>query len=244
MVRFLRVEKTMPRTNSNNNNSASRGGRGGGRGRGGGGRGRNNHNNNNRRPPPRDYHNNSSHAASVPTSQQVVPGAGVAIILKMDQPTGRQVQGIVGTVLGRGNHPRGIKVQLVDGRVGRVQGMVNVETARAASAGLHNLGRNGESSSWSELPMGYRSRMSQKVSGMDNNDIDNNYNNENRPSATFGDYLTAPPPSANAVTAAAALPRQDNADTSETTMIVSCPVCGNFEGDEAAVAFHVNSHFT
>ena len=59
----------------------------------------------------------------VPNVTQVIPGAAVSIVLKADQPTGRQVQGIVGNVLTRGNHPRGIKVRLSDGRVGRVQKM-------------------------------------------------------------------------------------------------------------------------
>jgi uncharacterized repeat protein (TIGR03833 family) len=53
----------------------------------------------------------------------VTPGAGVSIVLKQDQPTGHEVQGIVADVLTRGNHPRGIKVRLQDGRVGRVQRM-------------------------------------------------------------------------------------------------------------------------
>ena len=29
----------------------------------------------------------------------------------------------------------------------------------------------------------------------------------------------------------------------ETEEVVKCPVCGNFEGDERAVAFHVEEHF-
>lgn len=29
----------------------------------------------------------------------------------------------------------------------------------------------------------------------------------------------------------------------EATTTASCPVCGNFEGDETAVAHHVESHF-
>jgi uncharacterized repeat protein (TIGR03833 family) len=51
---------------------------------------------------------------------QIKPGLPVSIILKADQRTGRQVQGTVGQLLTRGNHPRGIKVKLTDGRVGRV----------------------------------------------------------------------------------------------------------------------------
>jgi uncharacterized repeat protein (TIGR03833 family) len=59
----------------------------------------------------------------VPNTQQVVPGASVSVVLKADQPTGKEVQGIVRDLLTRGEHPRGIKVRLQDGRIGRVQRM-------------------------------------------------------------------------------------------------------------------------
>lgn len=55
----------------------------------------------------------------------------VSVILKEDQPTGRQVQGIVEDVLTRHDHPRGVKVLLMDGRVGRVQEVLNSEYASA-----------------------------------------------------------------------------------------------------------------
>ncbi|KAF7587641.1 hypothetical protein BBP40_006896, partial [Aspergillus hancockii] len=58
-----------------------------------------------------------------PTTKDVLPGASVNIILKADQRTGRTVSGTIADVLTRGNHPRGIKVRLTDGRVGRVQSM-------------------------------------------------------------------------------------------------------------------------
>lgn len=62
---------------------------------------------------------------NVPTTQQVKPGASVSIVLKADQATGREVQGVVQDLLTRGDHPRGIKVRLQDGRIGRVQRMAN-----------------------------------------------------------------------------------------------------------------------
>lgn len=68
---------------------------------------------------------------NVPSIQQVVPGASVAIILKQDQPTGRRVYGTVQDVLTRGDHPRGVKVRLTDGRIGRVQGMEAATTSTA-----------------------------------------------------------------------------------------------------------------
>lgn len=68
-------------------------------------------------------------SGTVPTVQQVIPGASVFIILKEDQPTGEETKGIVQDILTRGNHPRGIKVRLQDGQVGRVQRMGNTTAA-------------------------------------------------------------------------------------------------------------------
>ncbi|KOS18800.1 Uncharacterized protein ESCO_001011 [Escovopsis weberi] len=62
-------------------------------------------------------------AAAVPSTALVVPGAPVFIVLKADQPTDRETRGVVQDVLTAGNHPRGIKVRLRDGQVGRVQRM-------------------------------------------------------------------------------------------------------------------------
>ncbi|KAM0435973.1 hypothetical protein ACHAPT_002865 [Fusarium lateritium] len=57
------------------------------------------------------------------------------MILKEDQPTGEETQGIVQDILTRGNHPRGIKVRLRDGQVGRVQRMGHSSTAAAENTG-------------------------------------------------------------------------------------------------------------
>lgn len=32
-------------------------------------------------------------------------------------------------------------------------------------------------------------------------------------------------------------------DADLTTANITCPICGNFQGDEASVSFHVNTHF-
>jgi uncharacterized repeat protein (TIGR03833 family) len=46
----------------------------------------------------------------------------VAIVLKQDQRTGRRTVGVVKDLLtNSATHPRGIKVRLADGQVGRVQ---------------------------------------------------------------------------------------------------------------------------
>jgi uncharacterized repeat protein (TIGR03833 family) len=49
-------------------------------------------------------------------------GLKVAIVLKEDQRTGKRTIGVVKDLLTNSqNHPHGIKVRLVDGKVGRVQ---------------------------------------------------------------------------------------------------------------------------
>lgn len=57
---------------------------------------------------------------------RIKPGMTVDIVLKKDQPTGILTRGVVGRLLtNKGYHPRGIKVMLQDGQVGRVQHIVN-----------------------------------------------------------------------------------------------------------------------
>jgi len=53
---------------------------------------------------------------------QIYPGLEVDIVLKADQPTGKLTHGIVAEILtSSATHPRGIKVRLTSGQVGRVQ---------------------------------------------------------------------------------------------------------------------------
>jgi uncharacterized repeat protein (TIGR03833 family) len=53
-------------------------------------------------------------------------GSEVYIVLKKDQRTGKRTKGIVKDLLTRSSfHPHGIKVRLEDGRVGRVQEIID-----------------------------------------------------------------------------------------------------------------------
>ena len=53
-------------------------------------------------------------------------GIKVKIVLKKDQPTGALTEGIVKDILTNSAvHPRGIKVRLEDGQVGRVQEIIH-----------------------------------------------------------------------------------------------------------------------
>ncbi len=55
----------------------------------------------------------------------IKPGLRVLIVLKKDQPTGILTEGIVKDILTNSRvHPRGIKVRLEDGQVGRVQKII------------------------------------------------------------------------------------------------------------------------
>jgi uncharacterized repeat protein (TIGR03833 family) len=59
------------------------------------------------------------------TRDKISPGIVVDIVQKQDQRSGKLTQGIVKRILTSSNfHPHGIKVQLEDGKVGRIQNIV------------------------------------------------------------------------------------------------------------------------
>ena len=60
-----------------------------------------------------------------PARSEIKPGSAVWIIEKENYGTDKYKQGIVKDILtSKGEHPRGIKVRLTDGTVGRVQWLV------------------------------------------------------------------------------------------------------------------------
>ncbi|KAG4442102.1 hypothetical protein IFR05_002388 [Cadophora sp. M221] len=237
--------------------NSNRGGRGqvASRGRSRGGRSRGGFN---------DRAGFNSGPSSVPTIQQVIPGAPVFIVLKVDQPTGRQVQGTVAELLTRGNHPRGIKVRLQDGRVGRVQRMASEEEARTGSAELSDLGRNGESSGGvlaSERGEEQSAMMGSQIGGFTGRKYgDYRLDAPDEPPASelsLEDYIVTKGNKKNRrgknvqkletdpeIVNAGPLRKGASGDESALKSATSlCPVCGEFEGDEVSVAHHVNGHF-
>lgn len=57
--------------------------------------------------------------------EDIYPGRLVDIVLKEDQRTGKLTRGTVKDILTKSiYHPRGIKVRLSDGQIGRVQGII------------------------------------------------------------------------------------------------------------------------
>ncbi len=56
---------------------------------------------------------------------QIKPGIHVEIVQKQNQVNGKLTEGIVKDILTNSStHPRGIKVRLTDGKVGRVQSIL------------------------------------------------------------------------------------------------------------------------
>jgi uncharacterized repeat protein (TIGR03833 family) len=59
----------------------------------------------------------------------IQPGMTVLVVLKQDQGSGKLTRGIVKDILTpSANHPRGIKVRLQNGLVGRVQQITDLDT--------------------------------------------------------------------------------------------------------------------
>lgn len=171
---------------------------------------------------------------NVPNIQQVGVGAAVSIVLKIDQPTGREVQGVVADVLTSGNHPRGIKVRLRDGRVGRVQRMVTDDEARAASAGLSGLGRNGDAAPNS------RNAVNSSSSRFRDNVRPGELQDEPASGYSLEDFLPVGHPLRDSSSRISTSPSSHTPPESPSQL---CPVCGQFEGDEVAVSHHVATHF-
>ena len=61
----------------------------------------------------------------VPKRSEIAPGMRVQIVEKQNQRTGALTEGVVARILTNSpSHPHGIKVMLVDGKVGRVQSIL------------------------------------------------------------------------------------------------------------------------
>lgn len=182
-------------------------------------------------------------ADRVPASSSLAPGVPVAIILKADQPTGHRVHGIVAETLTRGDHPRGVKVRLRDGRVGRVQALVSQGEGEAGEAAVGGagagLGRNGEGSRQGAFRGG---RIERDV--RENDEYFYDEERSRREGQNHPEWFAALEEAdrrhaqGNGGFGGAEASREDR---EESTAV--CPVCGEFEGDERAVAFHVESHF-
>lgn len=143
--------------------------------------------------------------------------------------------GIVADVLTSGDHPRGVKVRLRDGRVGRVQGLVaeaEGERGEAEVGGAEaGLGRNGEE----ERGRGRGGRGARGAFRGVRDVRDDEYVWDESRERQLGEYFAG--------LDLEGTPREVGVRDGFKSELVTCPVCTVFEGDERAVAFHVEQHF-
>ncbi|KAF6823989.1 MFS multidrug transporter [Colletotrichum musicola] len=166
----------------------------------------------------------------VPTTSTVVRGASVNIVLKADQPTGRTVAGTVQDVLTRGNHPRGIKVRLTDGRVGRVQSHAGAQPAGAPTEQPQEFTGAAVGNGDRRPPRRGQGRRSEQEADL--------------PSAQVElEAYIRPAKQKNGRRGRNAGGNVAEQPVNSTSEVVTCPVCGDFEGDAAAVEHHVAAHF-
>jgi uncharacterized repeat protein (TIGR03833 family) len=207
-----------------------------------------------------------SRLLAVPSVAEVQPGATVNIVLKADQPTGRTVAGVVEDLLTRGNHPRGIKVRLTDGRIGRVQSIASpsgstekreaetegegelVDGAGAASA---DATRDDEDSNVRQFTVkrhgDFSGRLQSRFSDMRLDD------EPEKPAEQIGLDAYIKPAKPKKQGRGKKRPADGTEAPSDqlgngSTVVgeqgdVPCPVCGDFKGDAAAVEHHVAGHF-
>lgn len=66
----------------------------------------------------------------LPTRSEIRPGQRVQVVEKHNQRSGTLTEGVVARILTNSStHPHGIKVELEDGRVGRVQAILDAGSA-------------------------------------------------------------------------------------------------------------------
>ncbi|KAK8868450.1 hypothetical protein PGQ11_007028 [Apiospora arundinis] len=197
-------------------------------------------------------------ASRVPNTTQVIPGASVSIVLKADQRTGREVRGVVRDVLTKGNHHRGIKVRLADGRIGRVQRMAPRPVDDGSAAAQGSTGTTdvppAATSSGAAPPPHFRNEGRQRPQYQDVR-----YDGHFEPPTEQLDlaaYIKPPKqrgkkgrkgaknePDPDETAAPGSESSNANPAADVVTATATCPVCNAFEGDEAAVAHHVATHF-
>lgn len=193
---------------------------------------------------------------SVPRRAQISPGKAVSIVLKKDQPTGKQSQGSVKDVLTAGDHPRGVKVRLTDGRIGRVQKMLDAlaptPTGNSAPAGEPSdfiAASDPAASSGFQV----RSEGTRGGQGLQPRYRDVRLDEPLEQPAEEMDLMAYVKPAKQKKGKKASQTCQESEDSGAphpngpaatiSGALAKCPVCNDFEGDEAAVAHHVELHF-
>ena len=93
---------------------------------------------------------------AVPRTSELRQGVGVNIVLKADQSSGRLTTGQVSDILTKGDHPRGIKVRLSDGQIGRVQSLASQPPPTRSEVGPQGVTHQGARGSIYKFQDDYR----------------------------------------------------------------------------------------
>jgi len=73
----------------------------------------------------RIHHQNQTSLSAIPLRNKIKIGIRVQIVQKQDQRTGDLTEGVVKKIFTSSNfHPHGIKVELDNGKIGRVQNII------------------------------------------------------------------------------------------------------------------------
>ncbi|KAL9594591.1 MAG: hypothetical protein Q9219_006951 [cf. Caloplaca sp. 3 TL-2023] len=116
---------------------------------------------------------------AIPKHNQLHPGGFVSIVLKADQRTGKLTAGRIADVLTRGDHPRGVKVRLTDGQIGRVQSLVSKNLPTA----------NNDRLSEASLTANKTSDFYQKKTQQQPKNIQTMIDSDLPPATSLGDYI-------------------------------------------------------
>lgn len=174
-------------------------------------------------------------------------------------------------VLTAGDHPRGIKVRLADGRVGRVQAMLHgdpvaeiTESSASAAAGVNGPSRLVQTSGADQVQHRGATESFQKLKYRDvrlddqpaepetEYDLFSFVKVKGKKGKRFnsqgpfesGDVDTADLAALNITAPVEAQDRDSLNKDTDVGVIANCPVCGDFEGDEMAVSHHIEQdHF-
>ena len=131
---------------------------------------------------------------AVPKMSQLRLGLGVNVVLKTDQKCGKLTSGRISEILTKGDHPRGIKVRLSDGQIGRVQSLsVNPDSSVTVQPVLAAC--SPQESSTDYFPQ--QSRSTGRGERRDRLIMQDDYRKDPTPVETRSlmDYVKVPPPS-------------------------------------------------
>ena len=140
---------------------------------------------------------------AVPKMSQLRSGVGVNIVLKAHQQSGILTRGTISDILTSGDHPRGIKVRLSDGKIGRVLSLAMEADSSAVDQGIPLWSGSNRIPSDADDFSGQQSVRAGREGKRKGHPIYDDYEDGSEPQQTrsFADYIKVPTTSKLASTA-------------------------------------------